>query len=92
MRAAPEQARVSESENARELRALIDRVLRAVERGELDATSSRGKALLRRLEGARVALEELAVPAARSTKATRPSHRAPTRQMTVKRRKQRKST
>lgn len=68
MRAAPENARVSESENARELRALIDRVLRAVERGELDATSSRGKALLRRLEGARAALARLllAIRAGRS--------------------------
>lgn len=42
-----------------ELRELLDRLLEAVKAGELDASSSRAKALLRRLEGARAALDEV---------------------------------
>jgi hypothetical protein len=39
--------------------AMLRRVLKAVERGELVASSGQGRALVRRLEGAAVALEEL---------------------------------
>jgi hypothetical protein len=45
---------------AQEAAAMIRRVLDAVERGELTAGSARALALVRRLEGAALALEALA--------------------------------
>lgn len=55
------------AKDAEELRRLLERILDAVHRGELTADTPRAIALLRRLEGARAALEELArkTPAAR---------------------------
>jgi hypothetical protein len=59
-------ARVARSRrDAAELRELLERLLKAVKTGELDASSSRAKALLRRLEGARAALGEIAPDHAR---------------------------
>ncbi len=47
------------AKDVEELRRLLVRVLDAVERGELTADTPRAIALLRRLEGARTALDEL---------------------------------
>lgn len=49
-----------------ELAASLRRILDAIERGDLDASSAHGRALKRRIEGAVVALEELGTGPARS--------------------------
>jgi hypothetical protein len=44
---------------------MLERLLEAVKAGELEASSARAKALLRRLEGARAALDEIGGPRVR---------------------------
>jgi hypothetical protein len=48
---------VGADKTSREAAAMLRRVLEAVERGELEGESSQARALVRRIEGAVVALE-----------------------------------